>query len=254
MLVTDKFVFLHLPRTGGTFIYEIVRKFFPSAKELGYHLPRILLPKEYSHLPILGTVRNPWEFYASWYHHQYYNPKYSPTKNVLFACLSEDRKLDFLSTIQNALDLGINNDKLDPLIQALPENYEYQKRNIPNLTRDVMRKIRATGLGLYTFRFNQIFGETDGVFFCRVETLRRDLIAFFESVGVANDALCSYVVDLDKKNTSEHSHYSAYYTPELADLVSIRDRGLIDRFGFVYEQSYPDKNFKTKDHTAGMSV
>ena len=64
MLVTDKFVFVHLPRSGGTFVYEVVRKFFPSALEIGYHLPRSLLPKEYGHLPVLGTVRNPWEFYA----------------------------------------------------------------------------------------------------------------------------------------------------------------------------------------------
>ena len=69
MLVTDKFVFVHLPRSGGTFVSEVIRKFFPSAHEIGYHLPRVLLPREYSHLPVLGGVRNPWEFYASWYHH-----------------------------------------------------------------------------------------------------------------------------------------------------------------------------------------
>ena len=65
MLVTDKFVFVHLPRSGGTFVSEVIRKFFPSAYEIGYHLPRTLLPREYSHLPVLGTVRNPWEFYVS---------------------------------------------------------------------------------------------------------------------------------------------------------------------------------------------
>jgi hypothetical protein len=36
MLVTDKFVFLHLPRAGGTFVYDVVKKFFPSAREIGY--------------------------------------------------------------------------------------------------------------------------------------------------------------------------------------------------------------------------
>lgn len=136
MIVTDKFVFLHLPRSGGTFVYEVIRKFFPLAHEIGYHLPRGLLPREYSDLPVLGTVRNPWEFYASWYHHQYSNIRYSPLKNVLFCCLSENRALDFVQTIQNALSLGVSDDKLDLLIQALPENFYYQQRNIPNLTKE----------------------------------------------------------------------------------------------------------------------
>ena len=238
MLVTDKFVFLHLPRTGGTFVYEVVRRFFPSAQEIGYHLPRAVLPRDYSHLPILGTVRTPWEFYASWYQHQSSNVRYSPFKNVLFGCLSENRKLDFVRTIENALDLGVSDDKLDLLIKALPENFEYQRRHIPNLTKDLMLKIRGTGLGLYTFRFNQLFGHADDVFFCRLESLRSDLMTFFETIGAASDALRNYVLGLDKKNVSEHLHYSTYYTPELAELVLIRDRPLIERFGYVFKRPH----------------
>ncbi len=231
MLVTDKFVFVHLPRSGGTFVAEVIRKFFPSAREIGYHLPRELLPREYSHLPVLGTVRNPWAFYPSWYHHHHSDNRYLP----LFCLLSENRKLDFVQTTRNALNLGVSDDKVDFLIQELPQDFNYEERNIANLTRDVMRKIRGSGLGLYTFRFNQMFGQADDVFFCRVESLRSDLMAFFETIGVASDALRSYVLGLDKKNISEHLHYSTYYTPELAELVGIRDRQLVERFGFKFE-------------------
>ena len=237
MLVTDRFVFLHLPRTGGTFVYDVIQKFFPSAQEIGYHLPRSVLPRDYSHLPILGTVRNPWEFYASWYQHQHSNIRYSLLRNVIFACLSENRTLDFGRTIGNALELGVRDDKLDLLIQALPESFEYKKRHIPNVTKAVMQKIRGTGLGLYSFRFKQLFGQADDVFFCRVESLRSDLVKFFEMIGAASDALRHYVVGLEKKNASEHFHYSTYYTPELVDLVSIRDRPLIERFGYTFERS-----------------
>ena len=235
MLLTDKFVFLHFPHAGGTFVYDVVRKFFPNAREIGYHLPRTLLPVEHSHLPLLGTVRNPWDFYVSWYHYQCSNENYSPSKNVLFCCVSEDRKLDFSQTIRNALDLSVSEDKLDSLIQSLPENFDYQKRRIPNLTRGFMRTIRGTAVGLYTFRFNEMFGHGDDVFFCRVENLRSDLMEFFEKIGVASDQLRSYVLGLDKKNTSDHYHYSNYYTPDLAELVLIRDRHLIERFGYTFE-------------------
>ena len=179
MIVTNEFVFLHVPRSGGTFVTDVIFKFFPSAHEIGYHFPRELLPERYSHLPVLGTVRNPWEFYVSWYHHQHANKRYSPSKNVLFCAVSDNRKLDFVQTIRNALDLGVTDDRLTPLIQACPETVDYQERHIPNVTRDVIRKIRGSGLGLYTFRFNQLFGPANDIFFCRVESLRTDLMAFF---------------------------------------------------------------------------
>ena len=233
MIATEKFVFVHLPRSGGTFISEVIHKFFPSAREIGYHLPRALVPSEYSRLPILGGIRSPWEFYASWYHHQYPDSKHSP----LFCGLSENRRLGFERTIRNALNLGVSDDKLDLLIKELPENYNYEKRHISNVTKDLIRKIRGTGLGLYTFRFNQLFGQADDVFFCRVESLRSDLVKFLEMIGASSDALRHYVLGLEKKNASEHFHYSTYYTPELVDLVSIRDRPLIERFGYTFERS-----------------
>jgi hypothetical protein len=104
------------------------------------------------------------------------------------------------------------------------------------MTKDELRRVRGTGVGYYTFRFNHIFGNVDDVFFCRLETLRQDLVAFFEGIGAATDELRDYVLHLDKKNISEHRHYSTYYTPELAELVLIRDRALIERFGYVFEQ------------------
>jgi hypothetical protein len=136
------------------------------------------------------------------------------------------------------LDLGTKDDKLDVLIHSLPVQFDYQKKKIPNLTRELIRQIRGTGLGLYNFRFNQMFGNSDDVFFCRVESLRSDLIAFFERIGVASDDLRRHVLGLDKKNISVHHQYSNYYTPELAELVSLRDRHLVERFGFSFEDRH----------------
>ena len=48
MIVTDKFVFVHLPRSGGTFVSEVIRKFFPSAHEIGYHFHELFCPRELS--------------------------------------------------------------------------------------------------------------------------------------------------------------------------------------------------------------
>jgi len=231
MLITDKFVFLHLPRAGGTFVYDVVRKFFPSAREIGYHFPRELLPGEYSHLPVLGTVRNPWEFYVSWYEHV--RPR--NTASILFSFLSENGKFGFIETTRNALNLGVSDERLDILIEMLPERVDYRKRNVPNITKESIHKFSGSGLGYYSIRFNQIFGKADDVFFCRLDSLREDLVNFFDEIGAATDELRDYVLNLDKKNTAEYTHAPTYYTAELAELVRIRDRQLVERFGFAFD-------------------
>ena len=109
MIVTDKFVFVHLPRSGGTFVSEVIKKFFPSAYEIGHHLPRELLPEEYSHLPVLGTIRNPWDFYVSLYHYVWL--KYAAS--VLVSWMSENGRLGFNGSLLNLLNLGVEDQRLD---------------------------------------------------------------------------------------------------------------------------------------------
>ncbi len=252
MIVTDKFVFGHLPRSGGTFVTEVIKKFFPLAQEVGHHLPRALLPKEHSHLPFLGTVRNPWEFYVSLYYYLW--PK--DAASILASWMTESGTLGFAGSIRTLLNLAVNNERLDVLIDMLPERVEYDRRNIPNITKEAMSKVRGTGVAYYSFRFNYIFGDADDVYFCRVETLRQDLVNFFDRIGVATDELRDYVLGSAKVNAAEHRHYSTYYTPELAELVSIRDRALIERFGYGFEQAPSVDNGEpkspTEKHTASL--
>lgn len=233
MIVTDKFIFIHLPRTGGTFVSEVIWKFFPSAREVGHHLPRELLPRVYSHLPILGTVRNPWEFYVSLIHYAW--PK--TAASILVSWMSDNRTLGFSGSVRNLLNLGVDDARLDALIALLPDQVDYSKTTIPNVSKDTMRKVRGTGVGYYTFRFNQMIGNADDVFLCQLDTLKQDLIVFFEGIGAATEELRDYVLGSGKKNPSEHRHYSTYYSPELAELVSLRERQLIDRFGYVFKQA-----------------
>lgn len=234
MIVTDKFVFIHLPRTGGTFVSEVIRKFFPSAYEIGHHMPRQFLPKQYCDLPVLGTVRNPWEFYVSLYHYVW-------TKDAakdLVSWMTENGKLDLIGSIRNLLNLGVNNERLDVLIELLPEHVDYTRTQIPNISKDTARRVRDTGAGYYTFRFNHLFGNADEVFFCRLETLRQDLVTFFEAIGTVTEELRDFVLHTEKKNVAKHLHYSTYYTPELAKLVAIRDHSVIERFGYVFEDGF----------------
>jgi hypothetical protein len=232
MIVTKQFVFLHLPRCGGTFITGVIKKFFPTAHEIGHHLPRELMPKEYSHLPVLCTIRNPWEFYVSLYHYVW--PR--DGASILVSWMTENGAAGFAGSTRNLLSIGSDEARLDRLLEMLPEEIDYTKRHVPSLTRSVMRRVRGTGLGYYSFRFKQMFGDVNDVFFCRLEKLGPDLVNFFERIGVQNRELQDYVLEAEKVNSTKHLHYSTYYTAELADLVSIHDHPVIKRFGYSFER------------------
>jgi len=231
MIATNKFVFVHLPRSGGTFITGLIKKFFPSAHDVGHHLPREFIPREYANLPVFGTVRNPWAFYVSLYHYLW--PK--DAESALASWMTENGKHGFEGSTRNLLNLGIDDERLDALIELLPDTIDYSTRHIPGVAKAVMNQARGTGIGYYTLRFKQMFGDTERVTFCRLENLQDDLLAFLEKLDAATNELRDYISNAAKVNAAEHLHYSSYYTPELAALVGQRDREIIDRFGYIFE-------------------
>jgi hypothetical protein len=92
MIVTPKFVFIHVPKTGGTFVQSALNKIYgskfyqpisedpfnelskrlklweaPIAHQLIKHAPCNQIPSQYSDLPIISCIRNPFEWYVSNY-------------------------------------------------------------------------------------------------------------------------------------------------------------------------------------------
>ena len=70
MIVTPRFVFLHLHKSGGTFVNACLMQHVAGAQQIGYHLPRTMIPDTHRHLPVLGFVRSPWSYYVSWFSFQ----------------------------------------------------------------------------------------------------------------------------------------------------------------------------------------
>ena len=65
MIVTKHFVYIHVSRTGGTFLNKLILEHVPGARMLQYHGQLRDLPEFFSHLPVIGFVRNPWDWYVS---------------------------------------------------------------------------------------------------------------------------------------------------------------------------------------------
>jgi len=229
MITTDRFVFLHLHKSGGTFVNECLLHFLPDARHIGYHLPRSLVPPQASALPALGFVRNPWSYYVSWYSFQLERPH----PNFLFRILSEDGRLGFEETVRNMLNLGAGSLRLDLLLRALPSQYSNQGLNLP---RFALAPIRDTRLGFYTFLYRYLYsGGNQPAVVGRLELLRDELIPMLESVGQPMSAeMRRHVEHEAPTNTSTHSAYADYYGAALRDLVAERDAEIIARHGYRF--------------------
>jgi hypothetical protein len=68
MLITQDFIFVHMPKTGGTFVQNMLKQVYPSAIELDTHLTCSDIPEQAQGMPILSIMRHPMDRYVSQYH------------------------------------------------------------------------------------------------------------------------------------------------------------------------------------------
>lgn len=230
MIATQRFVFLHLHKSGGTFVNECLMRHVHGARRIGYHLPRMLVPNAYADLPMLGFVRSPWSYYVSWYFFQ----RRREHPNPLFRVLSDDGRLDFDGTVRNMLDLGTSDALLDRVIEVLPEAYTGRGLNLP---RFALAPIRASGLGFYSYLERYVHGEADAKLHVgRMENLRLELPRLLAEVGQPAGGEMAYFISREPpRNVSEHRPYAEYYGAELRELVAQRDAALIARCGYTFD-------------------
>lgn len=227
MIVTEKFVYLHLHKSGGTFVNECLMRFCPGAQMLGYHLPRSMIPREFAHLPVLGFVRNPWSYYVSWFAFQ----SQMAQPNALFRVASENRSQDFSGTLRNLLALGSGSEKLDILLTILPKSYGNHGLNLPGFA---LAPIRDSGHGLYSYLFYYMYGsDTLKTTIGRVDNLRNDLLHFLDGIeGALNPPLRDFIEQAAPRNATSHNAFADYYSAETAALVAEHDRLLVERFDY----------------------
>jgi hypothetical protein len=231
MIATDRFTYIHLHKSGGSFVNECLLRFFADARQLGYHLPLSLLPDDLRGLPVLGFVRSPWSYYVSWYAFQSQRPR----PNALFRCVSDDGALDFKASVRNLVELGSDAARLDRLLGLLPDHYGAAGFGL-NLPDFALAPIRGSGLGFYSFLFRYMYTDA-GIepVIGRCESLRTDFLGFLERVGApVSDESRDFVLNASPRNVSQHGDWRDYYDRELAELVGERDASVIERFGYSH--------------------
>ena len=229
MIVTDRFVFLHLHKSGGSFVNRFLMECVPGSQPIGYHLPRAYIPADARHLPILGTVRNPWDYYVSWYSFQ----AAMPAPNALFLIASEDRRLDFNGTIRNLLRLGEDTSLLSAWVDRLPS--ELPHRGI-NLSKACVAPLAQSGIGFYTFLYRRMYGDRSNTTLLDMATLRDSLRDYLPQAGIPlSQGIRAWLLDKPAVNTSAHARYGDHYDDELRGLVATKDADIIRRHNYHFE-------------------
>lgn len=227
MLVTDKMLFLHLHKSGGTFVNALLLRCVPSARQIGYHLPYREAPPPYRNLPVVGTVRSPWAYYVSWYHFQ----RAQAQPNILFQICSNGGCLDFAETIKNLVQLSGDETRLALLDEGVPETFVNYGLN---LTKKCVRELRERGLGFYSFLYERLYAGAREPRIIRMERLREELRSTLSLIGhLPNPCADRFLNGAPPLNVSQHEAPSAYFDDRLAKLVAERDRTVVDRFGYV---------------------
>ncbi len=128
MLVTDSFVFLHIPKTAGSFIQTVLPDHLPVIKysyRVWTHTSYEELPERWRHLPAFCVVRNPWDWYVSWFCYtmegrsrrdaRLRSPNADPRKRVVWEHVFRSGRADFKEAVTRACAGGFDH-PLAPLM------------------------------------------------------------------------------------------------------------------------------------------
>jgi hypothetical protein len=217
MLITKYFVFVHAKKTGGRFIRNLCMNHMPPdwiVAQLKDHAGAREIPPEYRDLPVLGFVRNPWDWYVSWYH--------------------------YLPTQPERHDSPFWIDVFDEGRASFGEVVRASCTGVPPGGRPTprwMERMREQGLDLYSMWCDQLFrsGFDGTVEVGRFESLREEFIEFLRRHEVpVDDSFAGHVMSRPPDNVTERDAYAAYYDRDLRDLVAEKSK-VVDEYGYTFE-------------------
>ena len=216
MFLCNRFVFVHLPKTGGTFVRTLLSEFIPKDWDVAInpgHGTTKEIPETYKNLPVIGFIRNPWDYYVSWYNYFLTRHKQDPgiePGSDLFLVASDSGRNDFKTTILNTLK------------------------------NDVLRSLDIGGLsylylGMYGINLEQVYKPPHNTLIGKIEHIRSDLVRMLGDVGVEISAeFQNQIQSRPATNKFEHPYYREYYDDELRELIQYKDRIIISKYGYAF--------------------
>lgn len=205
MFLTRHFVFIHVPKTGGNFVQNILTDHAPASWELEIceeHATYEQIPDSHIHLPRLAFARNPFSWHVSWFHFQ------QKVRHRFYRRISEDGKLGFADSMRRAYTGD------GPLAHSSGA-----------LTQTLFDML-GTGL--------------QGAKVGKVEAMRAELLRMFGECTEVPTSMAEAILDEPPANTSKHAHYSTYYDEEVRNIIQAKEAAVFDFFHYEWNEQPPN--------------
>ena len=255
MILTDRFVYVHQPKTGGTFVTTVLeqihghrpeagvvarlRRWFAGGAAAGSSLVNINqhgtcdeIPRSHQGKPIVSTIRNPYDRYVSQYEfewwkthpEQFCDPALIKQRYPHFPELSFAEFVD----ISNSLFLKVKNEKFAPAESPGRNTLQFVLYFCRN-PRELFPRIDAEYLASRRYRHDMY-----PVVFLHTDRLNQDLYEFLLNAGYERSQidfiLTQKKVFPQKAPKRQDRPWQSYYTPELKQVVRTKERLLFELF------------------------
>jgi hypothetical protein len=241
MIITDDFVYIHPPKTGGTFVTHVLERLYPgSLTNIQKHGTCGDIPAEHLGKPLLTTVRNPYDRYVSQYYFGWWkrHPDAYCGADAMKALHPHYPELSFDEFVRMANTLflnrhqgretGFRNDRLPEPFQPGWHTEQFIRFYCHD-PRAVFASLDEESLA--SRRYQEALYP---LHILRSELLNQQLHDFLLGIGLPRERL-AFIIDARKVLPeggvrAEESRWEDHYTPELKRFVRCRERLLFELF------------------------
>jgi len=237
MLITDRFIFLHFPKTGGTFVSKVLEEYLyahchlykkvitnsliaKTSEIYGQHGGCNDIPKGWEmNRVLLSTIRNPYDLYVSQYEFKYWKrqPKVDADKLRKdfpdFPNITFKQFLELKNTLFRAQILGDTKLKVDIGVNTLQFIRFFFKNPCKTIEKIDVDYIEC----------GEYLNDLHAVTFLRTECLNNDLHNFLLKQNYPEETLEPILftpkINPIEGGRSEEKKWETYYTDELKDYV-----------------------------------
>lgn len=216
-VIAGKYLYIHMPKTGGVWMTKYLNSEHDGRLLPGHgHMPASEVPVHTKKgCELIGTARDPWGWYASWWHH----------------ALTEENTAKALRVYGNGSTkfADVMEGVLAPVRGRVPEKvsviWDIKK------PKAEQNNFIQRGIGLFSWTFNYLYGDMTKKII--------DMKQMTEGLGALMGAHVDPILYPPSNTTKQRAKkkkiksFATLYTPELVKMVWEADFALIQQLGYT---------------------